>query len=337
MVALDTLKVRIPRAVVLDYDGKAFNERREVDSIRGTVKETSHLNKLVIGRTCGVNAIVIGEESATVEVSAKILGEMYPSGINLDTVDRVPRAINAAGVLSIDAAAFIAGAEVLRCDAAVNLPVESVQESLRHLRVLGVSDRYHFKAYEKTGIVFTREAKTVAERLTFYDKHGEMLMRKNAKWIATGSLDPEPFRGMLRAETNMKHYTNIRELFGVQERALLDVLSSDRNPVLTIFERIADHSRVRGMNPKFAELCSMRGGVVSIVKRRGWIEVFEVCDWQWDMVRVFIRGTYHGKSKPSRILSEARAIFQDELRKKHFPEVAKDRIAEVHQLLKQAA
>lgn len=337
MVALDTLKVAVSRDVLWGFDEKAFTVRRDIDRVKGTDTETLRLHPRVIRETCGVNAIEIGRERMTVELSAKILGEMYPSGITLETVERIPEVIRAAGILDLDAAAFLDGAEVLRCDVAVNLPVQDVQESLRHLHLLGVNDRYHTRAYQGDGIVFTREAKTAPERLTFYDKFGEM-RRKNRRWIERGILDAEPFRGMLRGEVNLKTFRGVRNILGVQDpRFLLDILSSDRNPVLTVFERVSNHPSIEQAAAGFAELCSIRGGYSAVRKRIGDVGTFEKLSWNWPVIRVYIKGTYAESSNPSAMLREVRKTFLEELKRRRFPEAGQDRIAEIHNLLKQAA
>ena len=338
MVALDTLKVAVSRDVLRGFDEKAFTVRRDVDPVKGTDTETLRLHPRVIKETCGFNAVEIGRDRMTVEMSAKILGEMYPSGITLETVERIPEAIAAAGILDLDAAAFLDGAEVLRCDVAVNLPVQDVQESLRHLHLLGVNDRYHTRAYERDGIVFTREAKTAPERLTFYDKFGEMTRGKNRRWIERGILDAEPFRGMLRGEVNLKNFRSVRNVLGVQDpRSLLDILSSDRNPVLAVFERVANHPSIEQAAAGFAELCNIRGGYSVVRKRIGDVGTFEKLSWDWNVIRVYIKGTYAESSNPSAMLREVRKTFLEELKKRRFPEAGQDRIAEIHRLLKQAA
>ena len=340
MVALDTLKVAVSRDVLRGFDEKAFTERRDIDRVKGTDTETLRLHPRVTKETCGMNAVEIGRDRMTVEVSAKILGEMYPSGITLETVERIPKAIAAAGILDLDAAAFLDGAEVLRCDAAVNLRVEDVQDSLRHLRLLGVNDRYHTRPYSKTGIVFQREAKTAPERLTFYEKFGHM-MRVDRKWIERGILDAEPFRGMLRGEVNLKNFRGVRNVLGVQDpRSLLDVLSSDRNPVLSVFERVADHPGIEKAAAGFRELCNYRGGYAAVKDRIGNIGVFELCGWEWSVIRVYIKGTYSESTNPSPMLRKVKSVFIEEDRKRRerdFPEAVQDRIAEIHQLLRKAA
>ena len=337
MVALDTLKIAVSRDVLRGFEEKAFTRRRDVDPVKGTDTETLRLHPRVIRETCGLGAVEIGRDRMTVEVSGKILGEMYPAGISIDTVERIPRAINEAGAFQVDGAAFLDGAEVLRCDAAVNLPVEDVQDSLRHLRLLGANDRYHTRPYSKTGIVFTREAKTVPERLTFYDKFGEMT-RMNRRWIEAGKLDAEPFRGILRGEANFKNFRSVRDMFGVQDpRSLLDVLGSDRNPVLAVFERVSNHPGVEQAAAGFAELCKVRGGYATVRNRIGDEGIFERCGWDWNLILVFVRGTYAESSKPGRMIQELKRFYLKKRRERDFPEAAKDRIGEIHQLLRKAA
>jgi hypothetical protein len=341
MVALDTLKVAVSRDVLRGFDEKAFTVRRDVDPVKVTDTETLRLHPRIIKETCGLGAVEIGRDRMTVEMSAKILGEKYPAGITLETVERIPRAINEAGAFQVDAAAFLDGAEVLRCDVAVNLPVQDVQESLRHLHLLGVNDRYHTRAYERDGIVFTREAKTAPERLTFYDKFGEMTRGKNRRWIERGILDAEPFRGMLRGEVNLKNFRGVRNFLGVQDpRSLLDILSSDRNPVLAVFERVANHPSIEQAAAGFRELCNYRGGYAAVKDRIGNIGVFKLCDWEWSVIRVYIKGTYSESTNPSPMLRKVKSVFVEEDRKRRErerPEVVQDRIAEIHQLLRKAA
>jgi hypothetical protein len=337
MVALDTLRIRVSRSVLGDFAPTAFRQIEETDGRTGEVRSVRKLSPRVIRETCGLGAVEIGEELATVEVSGKILGGAYPQGINLETVERVTDAINRTGILSVDGQRFIDEAEVLRCDVCANLPVADVPQSLNNLRLIALNERYHPRPYERTGIVFTREAKSVRERLTFYDKYGE-LVRLNRKWIEAGMIDAEPFKGMLRAETNVSKFRDIRNLFGIEEpRLLTAVLSSGENPLLKVFESVSNHRLVRASENGFSELCAIKGGAASVRNRLGWIRIFELCGWEWPVIMVWVKAKYQGKSKPVRMVAQARREYEREMRERGRLDAGINRLEEIRNLLRAAA
>jgi hypothetical protein len=337
MIRLDTLKILIPRAVLQGYDKRKYSLIEETDGKTGKRSEKSRLSKKVIRETCGLGAVEIAPEHVVIEVSAKLLRQSYPAGICLDTIEELPEGLNETGALRVDGAGFLDNAEVLRCDVAENLRVRSVRDSLAALQLLGLNERYHTRPYQGSGVVVSREAKSLRERLIFYDKYGE-LNHLNRKWLGLGLIDAEPFRGVLRAETNISKFRDIRRLFEVGEpRRLLDVLSSETSPLLEVFTRISEHRLVSGLSSGFEELYAMRGGVAGVRNRLGWIGIFERCGWDWNLVRFWIRGKYSRGSNPSRMVARARAVFNAESRDRGLLPAGAGCLEEIRNLLREAA
>jgi hypothetical protein len=336
MMTLDSMRVKAPIDALLGYDESAFSLITQQKTRELPVSRHRELHTEAIRSICGLGAIVIGEDHFTVETSAKILGDLYHRGISSETLDRYVDGIAAAGIIELDKGRFVSEAEVLRCDVTRNLHVDDVHESLRQLNLLAVNDRYSTEPYEGTGVVFRRRVKTAPVRMTCYDKHKEMASH-NRKWIAAGKLDPDPFKGVLRMEMNLKNHEPMRRMLNVENpRLLLDVLSSDANPLLAVYDDIAAGT-IAGMSAEFVRLCSEKGGAIRVVKRLGWIRVFEVCGWEWDVVRVWIKGTYGQRSNAGRVIRDARRMFAEEKRKRDEPKGGINRLEEIRGLLRIAA
>lgn len=336
MMTLDSLRVKAPIDALRGYDESAFSLITKQKKRELPVSRHRELHAEAIRSTCGLGAIVIGEDDFTIETSAKILGDLYHRGISSETLDRYVDGITAAGIIELDKGMFVLEAEVLRCDVTRNLHVEDVQESLRQLNLLAVNERYSTEPYDGTGVVFRRRVKTAPERMTCYDKHKEMA-RHNRKWIAAGKLDPDPFKGVLRMELNLKNHEPMRRMLNVENpRLLLDVLSSEANPLLAVYDDIAAGT-IAGMSDEFVRLCSEKGGAAKVVNRHGWIHVFEVCGWEWEVVRIWVKGSYRGRSNPNRMIENARRIFAEEKRKRDEPKGGMNRLEEIRGLLRLAA
>jgi hypothetical protein len=338
MVTLDSMKLGVSRAVLLDFKSTAFKTVEETDGRTHKTKRSHKILPVVIGETCGLGAVEIGEERASIEVSGKILHELYPQGINLETIERVTDEINRTGVLFIDRSRFLDEAEVFRCDACVNLPVTSIEASLLNLRILELNDRWNVTPYGKTGIVAQHRGITVDRRVIFYDKETELKTGRNRKWVDSGSLDPEAFKGVLRGETNIRRYEDIRKLLDVEDpRRLLDVLASEENPVLKIFEMLCDHPLIRTSENGYAELSAIRGGYAELRKEVGDLGVFERCGWEWAVIESVIKNRYSGKSKPSRMLKLVRGSYERAMRDRGNPVSIVKGLDEIRALLRFAA
>jgi hypothetical protein len=124
---------------------------------------------------------------------------------------------------------------VVNCDFTANLKVtEPVKRYIfdLFLEASKLTRNWFVKKYKSSSVVFEEAKKTKPLRFIAYDKHSEMLKKKDH------TLGIERFKNVLRFEINAKTKKNVRDLAETETNRLLDILNSKANPYLKVFEKL---------------------------------------------------------------------------------------------------
>lgn len=244
MTKLDSISLFIPNTAIGKIKNeksysKYFYEQKGIKTLKYSFIPGQDIDLTGIKR--------IQKEAAGIilELSSKILRDDYLELISLKTIEKVELALSE--YFYFRPGAFLSKSEVMTCDVTKNL---SMPRSVSYyLSALGCicNEKYPPQTKDKGTVSFSSRFKSVKERITFYDKKPEMLRAKNKRFLA--SLDaPDKIlsilnhQNILRAERNLKTFKAIRTAFDTDNRRLLiNVLSSNKNPLQELFWKIRDH------------------------------------------------------------------------------------------------
>ena len=177
-----------------------------------------------------------------IEFTGKILKEDYPRLINRNNIVQCLETINGMGICRIDTEAILARGEVCKCDVTKDISSTQMQEIILQMKQsLTNYDKWTCAKYQGNGLVIYNTVKTdrYKKRLSIYDKQKELNKACNREFLNTISNKQQLldyFRDKIRFELNIDTKTQIRLLLGVMDNRLHSVLSSNANPILTVFD-----------------------------------------------------------------------------------------------------
>jgi len=183
-------------------------------------------------------------QSMSIEFSSKILLDDYPKLISKDTFPKCLENIHQLGIceLDIDSILQYCYFKTLHVTKDISLeltdPVlDTLNSSVNNYR------RFNWNHYEKEGITFTKDVKSVGckESITIYNKAKEMATSKNQKFLSMLN-DPDKilqyFNGKTRIETILKGNDRIKHYLGIPDTHINNVFSSTENSVLYQFNQV---------------------------------------------------------------------------------------------------
>jgi len=186
----------------------------------------------------GLKALVIDwdRERVKFQFSAKILSKNYFDLINRNNIEQVFDIINSLNIgIEFYTDRVLEYGEVVNCDFAVNLRVkEPVRKYVfdLFLEASRLTSNWFVKKYKSDSVVFEEAKKTKPLRAIFYNKYEEMLRKKDT------DLGVEKFKSILRFEINAKRKKNVRDLAETESNQILEILNSQANPYLKVFEKL---------------------------------------------------------------------------------------------------
>jgi len=181
-------------------------------------------------------------QELVIEFTGKILKEDYPRLINRNNIVQCLETINGMGICRIDTEAILAHGEVCKCDVTKDISSTQMQEIILQMKQsLTNYDKWTCAKYQGNGLVIYNTVKTdrYKKRLSIYDKQKELNKACNREFLNTISNKQQLldyFRDKIRFELNIDTKTQIRLLLGVMDNRLHSVLSSNANPILTVFD-----------------------------------------------------------------------------------------------------
>ena len=182
------------------------------------------------------------KQELVIEFTGKILKENYPQLINRNNIVQCLETINAIGICRIDTEAILAHGEICKGDVTKDISSTQMQEIIAQLKQsLTNYDKWTCAKYQGNGLVIYNTVKTdkYKKRLSIYDKRKELNKACNREFLNTISNRQEMldyFQDKIRFELNIDTKAQIRLLLGVMDNRLHSVLSSNANPILTVFD-----------------------------------------------------------------------------------------------------
>lgn len=189
-------------------------------------------------------AISKPKQTLTLEFSSKILGENYPKLISKHTIRQCLENINKLGICLIDVEGILQTGCVTSADVTKDVHATLSDETL-HALSLWVKNyrRYKWDYYDSEGIDFIRDVKSskCKECIRIYRKEKEITKPKNKDFLA---LLPNKwdvinhFKDVTRFEIKLETIGKVRDYLNLQDTYISDVLKSDANPILSIYDRV---------------------------------------------------------------------------------------------------
>ena len=182
------------------------------------------------------------KQELVLEFTGKILMDDYPQLINRNNIVQCLETINGMGICRIDTEAILAHGEICKCDVTKDIPSKQMPEIISQLKQnLTNYDKWTCAKYQGNGLVIYNTVKTdrYKKRLSIYDKQKELNKACNREFLNTISNKQQLldyFRDKIRFELNIDTKAQIRLLLGVMDNRLHSVLSSNANPILTVFD-----------------------------------------------------------------------------------------------------
>ena len=182
---------------------------------------------------------------AIMEFSAKILLDDYVNLITANTIRQCFENIIELGYCSMDIDKIMMDSKILSCDVALDIEGIILPENFRQTLISNLNNisLYTVQKYLNCGYSISNLLKTkhLKVRLSIYNKFKEIQTAPNRGFLKMCSR-PENlldyFNGKFRIETNFRNFNQINEFCGTKDNRLMDVLNSDSNPLLSIFDKI---------------------------------------------------------------------------------------------------
>lgn len=199
------------------------------------------------------------KQELVIEFTGKILKEDYPQLINRNNIVKCIETINDMGICRIDTEAILAHGEVCKCDVTKDISSTQMQEIITQMKQrLSNYDKWTCAKYQGNGLVISNTVKTdrYKKRLSIYDKQKELNKACNREFLNTITNRQELldyFQDKIRFELNIDTKAQIRLLLGVTDNRLRSVLSSNANPILTVFDEAIRRNEVTAYHSDLKE------------------------------------------------------------------------------------
>ncbi|MCQ2263251.1 MAG: hypothetical protein MJZ70_03105 [Bacteroidales bacterium] len=181
------------------------------------------------------------KDEVTIEFTAKLLKDNYPSLISVHTIRHCLRAINQIGVCSLDIDAIMENAYVVKCD----ITKDVVGIDLPNLKDYIASHICNYNQWtmrpmrNNDNIVLEKNVVTKRNkrRLSVYAKEAEMNKSTNKDFVEWAGNDVKyAFTGVTRFELAVTTCAAIRSVLRIENTNLTTVLNSTAEPIYTILD-----------------------------------------------------------------------------------------------------
>ena len=235
MITFDKLKIVTKIKDITDIDTTVFvTQTKDGEILYYKYKQDSPF--------CLMIQADYSNQELVIEFTGKILKEDYPQLINHNNIGKCLETINVMGISRIDTEAILEHGEVYKCDVTKDILSTQMQRIITQMKQsLSNYDKWTCAKYQGNGLVVSNTVKTerYKKRLSIYDKQKELNKACNREFLNTITNRQELldyFQGKIRFELNIDTKAQIRLLLGVSDNRLLSVLSSNANPILTVFD-----------------------------------------------------------------------------------------------------
>jgi hypothetical protein len=185
MIRLDTLRLQLPEetarldgAALVSHPETQNDDRRRASSplhhatLSGSDSLGFGIGRVRWDRLSGM---------VSLDCSAKVLGNDYPEGITVNTLDQLADGLNRCGLVHLTPDA-LTSADVFWADAAVDLAVgrDAIRDDFDALRILRTSMKHELREQGKTSLLWKGPK---GQNLRIYDKETELWRAKNRPFV----------------------------------------------------------------------------------------------------------------------------------------------------------
>ena len=234
MQEFDTLKVSIPFEAVKSERGDIWSISQTTNTGTGETLETKKARSETL--PIGVSNLSSAKGGSRGEMqltfSAKVLGQDYLQGLNINNWDRVFKEL--APIIDIDKNIVFDNSQVFTCDTTNNLLIEDIGYKHNKIYSALLSGRSNFRflpvsynSKRKQGIEF-RGVQGEKNRMIVYSKHLDLLKKDNKDFLRSlnsARLIQEAEK-QIRFEVNHTTLRSIRNRLKIEDNKLSSVLQS---------------------------------------------------------------------------------------------------------------
>jgi len=183
------------------------------------------------------------DNTCIIEFSSKLLFDHYPQLINRNNIHECFQNLENIGFCKMDINGILNDSELLTCDITKDISGIVQPDLLAMKSCLVNHNKFRVQKYGNSGYAVNKMVKTSNRklRMIIYDKGKELRKKTNSEFIGMLN-DAESllayFDGRFRVEANVNTKEQIRHLFQTKTTKLLEVLNSEANPILTLFDEI---------------------------------------------------------------------------------------------------
>lgn len=178
-----------------------------------------------------------------IEFSGKLLGDRYQELIHVNNIHDCFYTINSLGFCELNVDGIVTDSSVISCDITTDIAGITMPDKTAIKACFKNVNKYQVQKYGNSGHVVSKQVKSSNRkmRLSIYDKGKELNKRNNAPFLGTVTDKAamlEYFEGKFRIEANVRTVQQIKDLLQTQTNDLLEVLNSNANPMLTLFDEV---------------------------------------------------------------------------------------------------
>lgn len=234
MIQFDKLKIVTNIRYITNINKELFIENKKGNEILYyKYKQKNPYNLIII-----VNYF---QNELTIEFTSKILKDKFIELINKDNIKECISNINQLNICQLDVDDIINNSAVVKCDITKEIIYDNINEITEYININRSNcQKWNCKKLNN-GLVLENIAVTPRnkKRITIYNKEKEIRKSENIPFLNILSDKNkvfEHFKNKIRFELNINTKIQIRKLLSISNNNLLDVLSSNENPIITIFD-----------------------------------------------------------------------------------------------------
>jgi len=235
MLCFDKLKIITSIDYINDFNNKYFQSVYKNDILQYYKYQQKQPYSLSIMVNYQHNELLI-------EFTSKVLKDNYKNLINKKTIQECFININNLNICNLNIDMILKDAEVCKCDVTKDITCNDIKGLKQCVKTNLVNyNKWVCKPY-KNGFVLENIVATsrFKNRITVYNKGKELKMADNQLFINSLS-DKEDvlfyYNDKIRFEHNINTKSQIKQFLNIPNNQLGNVLNSEANPILTVFNK----------------------------------------------------------------------------------------------------
>jgi hypothetical protein len=181
-----------------------------------------------------------GNNQGILELSSKALQKYYYHLINKESLGHLIYNLNKNNFSQIDIQNFIVKSQVLKVDVTNNIKIDKpIKEYISQIQTL-FNPKLRMIAVKNESVIFKNDVKNKRYKIRqiYYDKFKEVSRYTKDNQELWKYFDPSIMKDTLRIESNIVSFGMMRKLFNVESNSLTNILCSNENVNLNIFNKI---------------------------------------------------------------------------------------------------